>query len=288
MTPLNAVKLPPALYIVATPIGSARDITLRALDVLGTVDIIAAEDTRTTRKLLKLHGISLEGCKLIAYHDHNGMAKRPYILEALDNRCAVALVSEAGTPLIADPGYKLVQAVRAAGHSVVPVPGVSAVITALSVAAQPTDTFFFAGFSPNKSTARQAYFQTLVNIPGTLVFYESPKRLSACLTDMVKIFGAERLATVCRELTKKFEEVRLAPLETLRQHYADVPPPKGEIVIIVEPPLKSTVSQSEIDNLLLSTLKDMHVKEAAQYVARQTGLPRKDIYTRALELRERE
>ena len=283
---VNAAKLSSGLYIVATPIGAARDITLRALDILGAADIIAAEDTRNTRKLMDIHGIQLGTRKLISYHDHNGHERRPFLLEALKAGKSVALVSDAGTPLLADPGYHLVQYVRDAGHKVATAPGASALLAALCVAGQPTDKFFFAGFAPNKTKARFDYYKSIGAVPSTLVFYESPKRLAKSLKDMVSAFGGARAATVCRELTKKFEETRSSTLQELSDYYSQADTPKGEIVIVVGPPVKTEVKQEEIDQALLTALKEFRVKDAARYVSEQMGVSRNQAYERALELKK--
>ncbi|KAB7613526.1 16S rRNA (cytidine(1402)-2'-O)-methyltransferase [Amylibacter sp. SFDW26] len=272
--------------MVSTPIGAARDITLRALDILSLADIIAAEDTRNTRKLMDIHGITLGDRKLISYHDHNGAEKRPFLLKALEEGRSVALVSDAGTPLLADPGYHLAQHVRDEGHNVRTAPGASALLAALCVAGQPTDKFFFAGFAPNKTKARTDYFRSLAAIPSTLVFYESPKRLSKCLADMVTAFGGARSTTICRELTKKFEEARSGTLQELVDHYADVPTPKGEIVIVVGTPVKVEMTQDDIDAALLTALKDMKVKDAANKVSLEMGISRKEAYNRALDIKD--
>jgi 16S rRNA (cytidine1402-2'-O)-methyltransferase len=283
---VNAAKLSSGLYIVATPIGAARDITLRALDILGAADIIAAEDTRNTRKLMDIHDIQLGTRKLISYHDHNGHERRPFLLEALKAGKSVALVSDAGTPLLADPGYHLVQYVRDAGHKVATAPGASALLAALCVAGQPTDKFFFAGFAPNKTKARFDYYKSIGAVPSTLVFYESPKRLAKSLKDMVSAFGGARVATVCRELTKKFEETRSSTLQELSDYYSQADTPKGEIVIVVGPPVKTKVTQEEIDQALLTALKEFRVKDAARYVSEKMGISRNQAYERALELKK--
>ncbi len=271
------------LYLVATPIGSARDMTLRGLDILRDADMLAAEDTRQARKLLEIHGVALDGRPLVPYHDHNGAQMRPRILAALEEGKAVAYVSDAGTPLIADPGYRLSEAVIAAGLPVTSAPGASALLAALSVAGMPTDRFLFAGFSPPKAGARTAFLTGWAAVPATLVFYESPRRLGACLAAMAEVFGAERRVAVCRELTKKFEEVRRGNLAEMSALYADAPP-KGEIVIVVAPPEALVASEANIDTALLSALKSGSVRDAAAEVAEALGLPRKRAYARALEL----
>ena len=203
------------LYFLATPIGAARDITLRALDILGAADVIAAEDTRTLRHLMEIHGVALGHRPLIAYHDHNGEVARPKLLRALAEGKSVAYASEAGTPLVADPGYQLGRAAIAAGHPVFAAPGPSAVLAALTVSGLPSDRFLFAGFPPNTASARRKWLREVAQVPATLIFYESPKRVSEMLADCVTEFGEERLAVVCRELTKRFEEVRRGPLRDL-------------------------------------------------------------------------
>jgi 16S rRNA (cytidine1402-2'-O)-methyltransferase len=276
--------LAPGLYLVATPIGNARDITLRALDVLAAADILAAEDTRSTRKLLDIHGIAREPRSLWAYHDHNGARQRPRLLAALAEGRTVALVSDAGTPLVSDPGFPLVRAAAEAGHNVVAVPGASALLAAVCVAGLPTDRFLFAGFLPAKSGARARTLAELAATPASLVFYESPHRLAASLEDMRDQLGGDREAAVCRELTKRFEEARRGSLADLAGHYAGAPEPKGEIVVVVGPPGAVEVNPSEIDERLRQALAIHSLKDAAQIVAAEFGLPRKRVYSRALDL----
>lgn len=276
--------LAPGLYLVATPIGAARDITLRALDILGSADLLAAEDTRQTRKLLDIHGVRRDGRTILAYHDHNGAAQRPRLLAALAEGKSVALVSDAGTPLIADPGYRLAVEAAAAGHRVVAAPGASALLAALSVAGLPTDRFLFAGFLPPKSGARLRALAELAPTPATLVFYESPRRLAESLGAMAARLGAERPAAVCRELTKRFEEVRRAPLARLAGEYAAMEPPKGEVVVVVGPPLAQEVGPDALDAALVAALETGSVKDAAAEVSNRLGLPRREVYARALEL----
>jgi len=210
-------SLESALYFVATPIGAARDITLRGLDILARADVLAAEDTRNTKRLLDIHGVDLGARWIVPYHDHNGAAQRPKLIAALKEGKSVAYMSDAGTPLIADPGFALARDVIAAGLKVRAAPGASALLTALAVAGLPTDRFFFAGFLPPKTGARQKELGLLAPVPGTLVFYESPKRIHGSLTDMVQVLGGDRQAAVCRELTKKFEECGAARSKNLRQ-----------------------------------------------------------------------
>jgi 16S rRNA (cytidine1402-2'-O)-methyltransferase len=280
----RSARLAPGLYLVATPIGAARDVTLRALDVLGAADLIAAEDTRQARKLLEIHGIRREARTILPYHDHNGAAQRPRLLAALAAGRSVALVSDAGTPLVADPGYRLVTEAIAAAHPVRPVPGASALLAALAVAGLPTDRFLFAGFLPPKAAARARALAELAPVPATLVFYESPRRLGASLAAMAATLGPERRAAVCRELTKRFEEVRRGTLASLAAEQAGAAPPKGEIVVVVGPPLPAAVAADALDAALVTALAAGSVKDAAAEVAAALGLPRRAVYARALEL----
>jgi len=229
----GAKPLAPGLYFVATPIGAARDITLRGLDILATADVIAAEDTRTLRHLMEIHGIALGHRPLVAYHDHNGEVARPRILRALAEGKSVAYASEAGTPLVADPGYQLGRAAIAEGYQVIAAPGPSAVLAALTVSGLPSDRFMFAGFPPNTQSARRRWLAEFAAIPATLIFYESPKRVGEMLSDCVQAFGEDREAAVCRELTKRFEEVRRGPLGQLAQDLG-AHQVKGEIVVLID------------------------------------------------------
>ncbi|MEM8788940.1 MAG: 16S rRNA (cytidine(1402)-2'-O)-methyltransferase [Pseudomonadota bacterium] len=275
------MTLSPGLYLVSTPIGNAEDITLRALRLLGAADVLAAEDTRTARRLMDMHGVALNGRPLVAYHDHNGPQARPRLMADLAAGRSVAYVSEAGTPLIADPGYRLASEAIAAGHAVQAAPGASALLAALAVAGLPTDRFLFAGFLPPKSAARRAALADLTAVPATLVFYESPRRLTDSLADMQAVLG-DREAAVCRELTKKFEETRRGALSDLAAHYAA--PPKGEVVVVVAPPAAAVADPQTLDTALTAALARHSVRDAAQLVAEATGLPRKRVYARALEL----
>ncbi|HWJ72687.1 MAG TPA: 16S rRNA (cytidine(1402)-2'-O)-methyltransferase [Kaistia sp.] len=279
----TAQPLPGGLYIVSTPIGNLRDITIRALQTLAAADIIACEDTRTTRVLLRHYGLSGQ---LIAYHEHNAAEQRPRILEALEAGRSLALVSDAGTPLISDPGYRLVADVSAAGHPVIPIPGASAILAGLVAAALPTDAFFFAGFLPTRTVGRKKRIAALAAVPGTLVFYESPHRTAETLADLAETLGPERPATMARELTKTFETHRRGTLGSLAAELAGEADPKGEIVIMVGPPEAGVAEPGDVDALLLRLLSGHPVKEAAQQAAAQTGLPRRDLYQRALALKE--
>ena len=280
----ESARLAPGLYVVATPIGNLRDITLRALEVLRAADLVLCEDTRVTLKLLDRHNLSP---KLFAYHDHNAASVRPRVLEELAKGSAVALVSDAGTPLVSDPGFKLVEATIAAGHRIFPIPGASAALAALVSAGLPSDRFFFEGFLPPKSGARKTRLAELRAIPATLIFYESGPRLADSLLDMSATLGA-RNAAVCRELTKAFEEVRRGSLAELASHYEKAGPPKGEIVVVVSPPGdEAPLDDADIDSKIKAALKKLSLKDASAAIAAETGLPRKEIYARALALAEK-
>ncbi|MEZ5673697.1 16S rRNA (cytidine1402-2'-O)-methyltransferase [Thalassovita litoralis] len=276
-------SLLPGLYLIATPIGTARDITLRALDILASADVLVAEDTRSLRKLMDIHGVALRDRPVLSYHDHNGSQMRPRIMALLAEGKSVAYGSEAGTPMVADPGFDLARAARAEGVPVVSAPGPSAVITALTVGGLPTDRFFFNGFLPNSSGQRKTALRGLKDVPGTLVFYESPKRIAAMLRDAAEVLGAEREAAVCRELTKKFEEVIRAPLSELADICAERAL-KGEIVVLIDRPGLPNISESDLEELVKQALSDGTVRDAADKVAQQTGLPRRQVYQLALKL----
>ncbi len=275
-------QLATGLYLVATPIGNLGDISLRALETLAGVDAIACEDTRVTGKLLVRYGIR---ASLTPYHEHNAAAARPKILERLAAGASLALVSDAGTPLISDPGFKLVQAAQEAGYPVTAIPGASSVLTALAVAGLPTDRFFFEGFLPAKQSARRERAAALTSIPATLVMFETGPRLAAALTDLSESFG-ERAAAICRELTKLHEEVRRGTVAELAGHYAKGGETRGEFVVVIAPPNEDEKSASaeDIDALLRQTLGETSLKDAVATVAEATGAPRKDIYRRALQL----
>ena len=278
--------LAPGLYLVATPIGSARDITLRALDILREADAIAAEDTRTARKLMEIHGISLRDRPLVAYHDHNGPAARPRLLRLLAEGRSLAYVSEAGTPLVADPGYRLAVEAIAAGLQVTAAPGASSVLAALSVAGLPSDRFLFAGFPPTAGAARRSFLAEVAETPATLVFFESPKRCAATLRAMVEVLGAERQAALCRELTKRFEEVRRGSLAELAEALEN-DPPRGEVVIVVDRLHAKAPDTGQVEAALLHAMERMSVRDAADAVSAELKLPRRGVYQTALKLRER-
>jgi len=281
---LNYQKVPlsAGLYFVGVPIGTARDITLRALDVLASADVLAAEDTRSMRRLMEIHGVPLDGRKVLALHDHSGAGVQDKLLAAIRDGKSVAYASEAGMPLIADPGFELSRAVSQAGLMVTCAPGPSAVLTALALAGLPTDAFFFAGFMPNAKSARLTAIQKLKDVQGTLVFYESPKRVGAMLRDAAQALGDDRPAAVCRELTKKFEEVRRGTLAELQEHYADKTP-KGEIVVLIDRGRSQSVSQSDLTSDLASALESMSMRDAVDMVAQAHNLPRRQVYQAALE-----
>jgi 16S rRNA (cytidine1402-2'-O)-methyltransferase len=277
---IKAAKAAGGLYLVATPIGNLGDISLRALELLAAADCIACEDTRVTRKLTERYGIATP---LLAYHEHNAAEARPKILARLAAGQAVALVSDAGTPLISDPGYKLVRAACEAGHAVTALPGASAVLGALSLAGLPTDRFFFEGFLPPKQAGRQKRIAELAAIPATLVLFESGPRLAAALADLAQGLGP-RAAAICRELTKLHEEVRRDDLASLAQDYAAGRETRGEIVIVVAPPADDEANDDEVDDLLRRALERVSVKDAVGEVALATGRPRREVYQRALEI----
>jgi 16S rRNA (cytidine1402-2'-O)-methyltransferase len=276
-----ARPLEPGLHVVATPIGNLRDITLRAIETLAAADVVACEDSRVTRRLIEHFGLSV---RLVPYHEHNAAEMRPKLLARLAAGEAIALVSDAGTPLVSDPGFKLVEAVREAGHPVVPVPGPSAPLAALVAAGLPTDAFFFDGFLPVKTVGRRQRARALAAVPGTLVFFESGPRLASSLADLAAELGP-REAAVCRELTKAHEEVRRGTLPALAGHYAAAAEPKGEIVLVVGPPgPEPEPAPDDVDAMLRAALEAGSVKDAATSVAQATGLPRRDLYQRALAL----
>ncbi len=270
--------------MAATPIGNLGDISLRALEVLGAADVIACEDTRVTSRLLHRYAIATP---LTPYHDHNATAARPRLLRRLSAGEVVVLVADGGTPLISDPGYRLVRAAIAAGVQVTSLPGPSAVTAALSIAGLPTDRFLFAGFLPSRPTARRRALAELAAVPASLVLFESPRRLASSLADMAATLGP-REAAVGRELTKKFEEVRRGRLDALAAEYAAQPPPRGEIVLVIAPPGRPpalAATAPNTDALLRAALRDTPPARAAAEVARATGIARRVLYARALELR---
>lgn len=279
----KAVTLAPGLYLVATPIGAARDITLRTLDILSGADMLAAEDTRTLRKLMEIHGLALGNRRIVSFHDHNAKSAMPKVLDALNHGKSVVYASDAGTPLISDPGYDLTRAVIEAGLPLVSAPGPTAAIAALTLSGLPSDAFFFAGFLPSKTTKRKSALATLRDVPGTLIFYESPKRVGAMLADAAEILGEGREAAICREITKRFEETIRGKLGPLARDLASREV-KGEIVVLVARGDSMSVSQIDIDRELISALEGMSMRDAAEMVAGKFGLRKRDVYQRALAL----
>ncbi len=278
----EVTPLAPGLYLVATPIGAARDITLRALDVLASADVLAAEDTRTLRHLMEIHGIALGNRPLVACHDHNEAQTSPRLVQAIAEGKSVAYASEAGTPMVSDPGFPLARAVIAAGQKVTAAPGPSAAICALMVAGLPTDRFVFAGFPPSQKSARRSFLQELAAIEATLVLYESPKRINQMLQDCCEILGDGRTMALCRELTKRFEEVIRGSLAEVRQAIADRDL-KGEIVLVIGRGAAVAVDAATIGAALDRALEEMSVKDAAAAVAEAFDLPRREVYQMALQ-----
>lgn len=279
----DVARIAPGLHFVATPIGAARDITLRALDILAGADVLAAEDTRTLRHLMEIHGVALGGRMVVAYHDHNGEAVRPRLIAALKAGKSVAYASEAGTPLIADPGFQLARAAIAEGLAVLAAPGPSAVLCALTVSGLPTDRFMFAGFLPPKSAARKAVLRDLAGVPGSVAFYESARRIGAALRDMCEILGAERAASVCRELTKRYEDVKRGTLGELAEMFAGLEV-KGEIVVVVDRGKMVEVGPDAVIGALQDAMLTLSVKDAAALVAGRLGMSKREVYQVALGL----
>jgi 16S rRNA (cytidine1402-2'-O)-methyltransferase len=278
----NHGDLAAGLYILATPIGNARDISLRALETLKACDVIAAEDTRVTAKLLAIHGVSKP---LIAYNDHNGPEMRPKILARLERGELVVLVSDAGTPLVSDPGYKLVREAIAAGANIIALPGASAVLTALTLSGLPSDRFLFAGFLSAKAGERKNTLEEFKGLSASLIFFESAQRLAESLAAMAEILG-DRQAVVARELTKLHEEVRRGSLKELATHYEKTGAPKGEVTLLIAPPQEAVADSAKIDAALKAALAFMPVKAAADLIAGLTDGSRKQLYARALELKD--
>jgi len=283
-TNVSKSQLRPGLTLLATPIGNARDVTLRTLDALRDADAIACEDTRMARRLMDLHGIVLGSRQLIAYHEHNSAQAMPRLMNLIEEGARVVYLSDAGTPIVADPGYRLAKAVIETGAGLSATPGPCAAIMALTLSGLPSDRFSFGGFSPNRSGQRQSFFREFAHVPGTLIFYESPRRLAASLSDMLAIFGP-RDGVVARELSKTFEEVRRGSLADLTDHYTKAGAPKGEVVVLIGPADATPPSAEALDVALLDALDEMSVKDAAKTVSEALGLPRKQVYERALALK---
>lgn len=282
-TEIPARPLEPALYLVATPIGNLADITLRALETLAAADIVACEDTRVSRVLLDRYGIRR---RTTAYHEHNAGEAGPKLIAALQAGQSVALISDAGTPLVSDPGYRLVGEAIDHGIRVVPIPGPSAPLAALTASGLPSDAFLFAGFLPVKSGQRLTRLEALKAVPATLIFFESPRRLAESLGAMVEALGGERKAAIGRELTKTFEEMRIGTLRALADHYATSDTPKGEIVVCVGPAEAKADEPADIDRLLLSLAAEMPASKAAAEAAKMTGGQKQALYRRLLELKD--
>lgn len=279
-----ARPLGPGLHILSTPIGSAGDLTLRGLAALRSAEILVCEDTRVLRKLMEIHGVPLEGRPMIAYHEHNAARRRPAILDHLSGGRSVLFASDAGTPLIADPGFKLVAQAQEAGHPVSALPGPSALLAALVVSGLPTDAFSFIGFPPPKAGARRRLFERWADTPGSVVLYEAPGRVAATLNELLECFGPERPAAIARELTKRFEEVRRGSLGDLAQQIGAGPSPKGELVLIIGPADPAASDVEAIDIALKQELNSKSAKDAVRTVVELLGAPKNLVYERALAI----
>ncbi|SKA05568.1 16S rRNA (cytidine(1402)-2'-O)-methyltransferase [Consotaella salsifontis] len=278
-----ATKPEPGLYLVATPIGNLSDITLRALQIIAGADRLVCEDTRVTAKLLARFGIER---RMSPYHEHNAARAGEALIEALERGESIALVSDAGTPLVSDPGERLAKAAIERGIPVFPVPGASAALAALLVSGLPAESFFFAGFLPPKEAARRTRLEELCRIPATLLLYEAPHRIAESLADMARVLGDERRASVCRELTKAHETVYRGELSALAGEFSAMESIKGEIVVVVAPPAaEAAASAEDADAILAGLLAEMKPTKAAQEAARLTGLSRRDLYARALAMK---
>ncbi len=280
---IEAARPEPGLYLVATPIGAARDITLRALDVLNSADLLAAEDTRTLRHLMDIHGILLRGRRIVAYHDHSGDNARRILLNALADGQSVAYASEAGTPLVADPGYRLGREAAQAGGRVFAVPGASAVLAALAVSGLPSDRFIFLGFPPATASARRTWLAEAATIDATLIFFENPRRVKQTLENLCEI-DADRSIVICRELTKRFEEVLRGTAEELGKTIPDAGL-KGEIVVLLDRPQPKPADEETIRQALRARLDAMSLRDAASEVSTEMGLARRDVYQIGLSMK---
>lgn len=282
---MTVKKLDSGLHILATPIGTANDITIRALNILRDADILVAEDTRVLRKLMEIHGINLNGRKILSYHDHNGEVQRPKLIALIKEGKVLAYASDAGTPLIADPGFSLTKLAIQNNIRVHAAPGASALLTALCLAGLPTDNFFFGGFLGSKSSQRIKNLQKIQNLDATIVYYESPKRTLSTLKDISKIFGNDRLISVCREMTKKFEEVIRGTVDQVIDEIKSRNSFKGEVVIVLGPPSKKEISDEEIYSALQIALQEYRIKDAATQISEQFGVPKKRSYEMALRIK---
>ena len=281
--PLSPRAVQPGLHFIATPIGAARDITLRALDILAGADVLAAEDTRTLKHLMEIHGVALGNRHVYAYHEHNDDAMRPRLLQALADGKSVAYASEAGTPLVSDPGFQLSRAAIDAGFAVLAAPGASAVLCALTVSGLPSDRFLFAGFPPAAKSARATFLRELTGVQATLILYESPKRINQLLEDLSQYMGEGRYAAVCRELTKRFEEVSRGSLRELADAFAGRTV-KGEIVVLIDRAKAAKADADTVETALTMALATMTVKDAVAAVAEAYNLPRREVYQLALKM----
>jgi len=282
---MTVKKLDSGLHILVTPIGTANDITIRALNILRDADILVAEDTRVLRKLMEIHGINLNGRKILSYHDHNGEVQRPKLIALIKEGKVLAYASDAGTPLIADPGFSLTKLAIQNNIRVHAAPGASALLTALCLAGLPTDNFFFGGFLGSKSSQRIKNLQKIQNLDATIVYYESPKRTLSTLKDISKIFGNDRLISVCREMTKKFEEVIRGTVDQVIDEIKSRHSFKGEVVIVLGPPTKKEISDEEIYSALQIALQEYRIKDAATQISEQFGVPKKRSYEMALRIK---
>jgi 16S rRNA (cytidine1402-2'-O)-methyltransferase len=282
---ISAPALEPALYLVATPIGNLRDITIRALETLAACDVLACEDTRITVRLLERYGIEK---RMVTYHEHNGAEAGPKLLAALADGQSVALVSDAGTPLVSDPGYRLVHEARAQATQVIPIPGPSSVLAGLSASGMPTDDFRFIGFLPAKNKARNDTLQSHIADRSTLICFEAPGRLLATLNAIGEVTGKERLVCVAREITKRFETIRTAPIGALAEQF-ETETIKGEIVVLIAPAdQQEPMDETSIDAMLIGLLAEMSASKAAKEAATMTGQPKAELYARCLALKAKD